>query len=165
MGPRDRRGGFNNAEGAVRTAELWHPATGTWKTLASSAVARMYHGAALLLPDGRVLYTGSGDGPDGTVNERNYELYSPPYLFNGARPTITGALPPSAGCGQTQVVNTPDGAGIARVTRIGHGSVTHAFDQNARLVPLSFSPAATGLTITFPASRTTAPPGPYMLFS
>ena len=157
-------GGFNNAEGAVRTAELWHPATGTWKTLASSAVARMYHGTALLLPDGRVLYTGSGDGPEGTVNERNYELYSPSYLFNGARPTITGALPPSAGYGQTQVLNTPDGARIARVTLIALGSVTHAFDQSARLVPLSFSPAATGLTITLPASRTTAPPGPYMLF-
>jgi len=158
--------GFNNAEGAVRTAELWHPATGTWTTLASSAVVRTYHGTALLLPDGRVLYTGSGDVPDdpGSANERNYELYSPPYLFNGARPSITGALPPSAGYGQTQVVNTPDGAGIAQVTLIGLSSVTHAFDQSARLVRLSFSPVATGLTITLPASRTTAPPGPYMLF-
>jgi hypothetical protein len=156
--------GFNNAEGAVRAAELWHPATGTWTTLASSAVVRMYHGTALLLPDGRVLYTGSGDGPDGTVNERNYELYSPPYLFHGARPTITGALPSSAGYGQTQVVNTPDGAGIAQVTLVGLGSVTHAFDQSARLVPLSFSRVATELTINLPASRTAAPPGPYMLF-
>lgn len=157
-------GGFNNREGAVLAAELWHPATGTWTTLASSAVVRMYHSTALLLPDGRVLYTGSGDGPAGTVNERNYELYSPPYLFNGARPTITGALPSSAGYGQPQVVNTPDGAGIAQVTLVGLGSVTHAFDQSARLVPLSFSRVATGLTIAFPASRTTAPPGPYMLF-
>jgi hypothetical protein len=156
--------GFNNAEGAVRAAELWHPATGTWTTLASSAVVRMYHGTALLLPDGRVLYTGSGRGPDGTANERNYELYSPPYLFNGARPTITGALPPRAGYGQTQVVNTPDGAGIAQVTLVGLGSVTHAFDQSARLVPLRFSRVATRLTINLPASRTTAPPGPYMLF-
>lgn len=156
--------GFNNAEGAVLAAELWHPATGTWTTLASSAVVRMYHGTALLLPDGRVLYTGSGDGPVGTVNERNYELYSPPYLFNGARPTITGALPPSAGYGQPLVVNTPDGAGIAQVTLVGLGSVTHAFDQSARLVPLSFSRVATRLTIALPASGTTAPPGPYMLF-
>jgi hypothetical protein len=156
--------GFNNPEGAVRAVELWHPATGTWTTLASSAVIRMYHGTALLLPDGRVLYTGSGDGPDGTVNERNYELYSPPYLFNGARPTITGALPPRAGYGQTQVVNTPDGAGIAEVNLVGLGSVTHAFDQSARLVPLSFSRVATGLKINLPASRATAPPGPYMLF-
>lgn len=157
-------GGFNNREGAVLAAELWHPATGTWTTLASSAVVRMYHSTALLLPDGRVLYTGSGDGPVGTVNERNYELYSPPYLFHGARPTITGALPPRAGYGQSQVVNTPDGAGIAQVNLVGLGSVTHAFDQSARLVPLSFSRVATGLTINLPASRTTAPPGPYLLF-
>jgi hypothetical protein len=157
--------GFNDPAGAVLAAELWHPATGTWTTLASSAVDRVYHSTALLLPDGRVLYTGSGDGDLApSEDQRNYELYSPPYLFNGARPTITGALPPSAGYGQTQVVKTPDGAGIAQVTLIRFGSVTHAFDQSARLVPLSFSRAATGLTIHLPASRAAAPPGPYMLF-
>lgn len=155
-------GGFNDPAGGVRAAELWHPATGTWTTMASSAVVRVYHSTALLLPDGRVLFTGSGDS--GEADERNYELYSPPYLFNGARPTITGALPPSAGYGQTQVVNTPDGPGIAKVTLIRLGSVTHAFDQSELLVPLSFSRVAAGLTIHLPASRTAAPPGPYMLF-
>jgi hypothetical protein len=158
-------GGFNNLAGGMRTAELWHPATGTWTTVASSAVVRIYHGAALLLPDGRVLYTGSGDG-DITIapNELNYELYSPPYLFNGPRPTITGSLPPRVRYGQAQVVDTPDGPGIAKVTLVGLGSVTHAFDQSTRLVPLSFSRVARGLTIVLPASRATAPPGPYMLF-
>jgi len=155
--------GFNDLAGAVRTTELWHPETGTWTTLASSAVARIYHGTALLLPDGRVLYTGSGDG-GGSPNEPNYELYSPPYLFNGARPAITSELPSSAAYGETQFVATPDGAKIAKVSFIALGSVTHAFDQNARFVPLSFSPVADGLWITFPASRTAAPPGPYMLF-
>jgi hypothetical protein len=158
-------GGFNDPAGVVRAAELWHPATGTWTTLASSAVVRVYHSTALLLPDGRVLYSGSGDGDLGAeADERSYELYSPPYLFNGARPTITGALPPSAGYGLTQVVNTPDGPEIAQVTLIRLGSVTHAFDQSELLVPLSFSRVATGLTINLPASRTAAPPGPYMLF-
>ena len=158
-------GGFNDPAGGVLAAELWHPATGTWTTMASSAVVRVYHSTALLLPDGRVLYSGSGDGDLGAeADERSYELYSPPYLFNGARPTITGALPSSAGYGQTQVVNTPDGPGIAQVNLIRLGSVTHAFDQSELLVPLSFSPVAAGLTITFPSSRTAAPPGPYMLF-
>jgi len=155
--------GFNDPAGGVRTAELWRSATGTWTTLASSAVVRIYHGTALLLPDGRVLYTGSGDGGN-SPNELNYEVYSPPYLFNGARPAITGALPPRAGYGQIQIVDTPDGAAIAKVTLIGLGSVTHAFDQSARLVLLNFAPVARGLTIAFPASRTIAPPGPYMLF-
>jgi hypothetical protein len=44
------------------------------------------------------------------------------------------------------------------------GSVTHAFDDGQQLVPLSFSPTTGGLSVTLPASRTTAPPGPYMLF-
>lgn len=158
-------GGFNNLAGGVRTAELWHPATGTWTTLASAAVIRSYHGTALLLPDGRVLYTGSGDdGAAASPNELNYEVYSPPYLFKSTRPTITGSLPPRVGYGQTQAVDTPNGPGIAKVTLVGLGSVTHAFDQSARLVPLSFSRVARGLAITLPVSRATAPPGPYMLF-
>jgi galactose oxidase len=50
------------------------------------------------------------------------------------------------------------------VTFIRLGSVTHAFDQGTRLVPLNFSQASGGLSVTFPTSRTAAPPGPYMLF-
>jgi hypothetical protein len=154
--------GFNNPTGAVRAAELWHPTTGTWTTLASSAVVRIYHGAALLLPDGRVLYTGSGDA-SGAKDERNYELLSPPYLFKGARPTIQGVVPPRVTYGQTLKVETPDGATITKVTLLRFSSVTHAFDQSARLVPLTFG-AGKGVSIAFPTSRAAAPPGPYMLF-
>jgi galactose oxidase-like protein len=156
-------GGFNNPAGAVHAAELWSPATGTWTTLASNAVTRIYHGTTLVLPDGRVLHTGSGDA-GGAVDELNYELYSPPYLFMGARPTITGATPAVVGYGQTVFVQTPDGAAIAKVTFMRLSSVTHAFDEGARLVPLSFSQVSGGVSVTIPASRTTAPPGPYMLF-
>ena len=156
-------GGFNNPLGAVHAAELWSPATGTWTLMASNTVVRIYHSTSLLLPDGRVLHTGSGDAA-GAVDELTYELYSPPYLFQGARPSVTGVTPDVVGYGQTLLVGTPDAASIAKVTFIRLGSVTHAFDQATRLVPLSFSQAAGGLSVTLPASRTTAPPGPYMLF-
>ena len=167
--------GFNNPQGAVLAAELWDPATGTWSMLAPNAVIRMYHGTALLLPDGRVLYTGSGDAT-GAKDERNYELFSPPYLFKGARPAITGLLPARVTYGQTLKVETPDAATIAKVTLLRFSSVTHALDQGARLVPLNFSPltfpagagggggGGRGLTGAVPASRAAAPPGPYMLF-
>jgi hypothetical protein len=154
--------GFNDAAGAVHAAELWNHATGTWTTLASNAVTRIYHAATLLLPDGRVLHTGSGDGLGDS--QLNYELYSPPYLFNGARPTITGATPSSVAYGQTAFVETPDGPGITKVTFLRLGSVTHAHDMGARFVALSFSQTTGGLAVTFPADRATAPPGPYMLF-
>jgi len=155
--------GFNNPAGAVHAAELWSPATGTWTTLASNAVIRMYHSTSLLLPDGRVLHTGSGDGAN-APRELNYELFSPPYLFRGARPTLTGFTPAVVGYGQTLQLDTPDGASIRKVTFIRNGSVTHAFDQAGRLVPLAFAPVGGGISVTLPASRTTAPPGPYMLF-
>jgi hypothetical protein len=157
-------GDRSNPALAVHAAELWNPATGSWTTLAgSAALLRGYHSASLLLPDGRVLHGGGGGG-GGTIDNLNYELYSPPYLFRGARPIVTGATPAAVAYGQTLFVETPDGAGIAKVTLIRFGSVTHAFDQGQRLVPLSFSQATGGLSVTLPASRTTAPPGPYMLF-
>ena len=155
--------GFNNAAGAVHTAELWSPTTGTWTTLASNAVTRMYHSTSLLLPDGRVLHTGSGDGAN-APRELSYELYSPPYLFRAARPTLSGFTPALVGYGQTLQVDTPDGPSIAKVMFIRTGSVTHAFDQAGRLVPLAFAAVSSGISVTLPTSRTTAPPGPYLLF-
>ena len=154
--------GFNNYTGAVHAAEIWSPATGKWTTLSSNAVTRLYHGTTLLLPDGRLLHTGSGDA-SGTVNELNYELYSPPYLFEGARPVVSDTTPAVVHYGQTLVVQTPD-SDIAKVTLMRFSSVTHAFDQSARLVPLAFTAVSGGLSIGIPPSRTAATPGPYMLF-
>jgi hypothetical protein len=69
----------------------------------------------LLLPDGRVLNSGSGGAPSiGAVDELNYELYSPPYLFKGPRPTVTGATPSTVAYGQTLAVAT----GVPSVGRI-----------------------------------------------
>jgi hypothetical protein len=148
--------GFSDPAGAVHVAELWSPATGTWVTVASNAVTRIYHSTSLLLPDGRVLHTGQ--------DYLSYELYSPPYLFRGARPTITGMTPGAVGYGQSVFVETPNGADIARVTFLRFGSVTHAFNMGQRFVPLAFQPVTGGLSVGIPASRTTAPPGPYLLF-
>jgi len=150
--------------GAVNVAEIWNPRTGEWTQLATAAsVLRGYHSTSLLLPDGRVLHAGGGDGGN-TPDNFNYEVYSPPYLFEGARPIIDGGVPDAVGYGQTITLDTPDAATIAKVTLIRSGSVTHAFDQAQRLVPLNFSQTSGGLSVTLPASRNAAQPGPYLLF-
>jgi len=148
----------------VNATELWNPTSGTWTLLASSApLLRGYHSTTLLLPDGRLIHSGGGAG-GGTIDNLNYEIFSPPYLFKGARPTVTGGVPGTAGYGQRLLVGTPDFASITKVSLIRFGSVTHAFDQGQRLVSLSFNRAIGALEVFLPTSRTLAPPGPYLLF-
>ncbi len=155
------RSGTNFATGA-RTAELWSPATEQWTTLASEAQGRLYHSVGFLLPDGRVMVGGTGR-VNATPNAFNYEIFSPPYLFKGPRPTIASA-PSSVGYGQTFNVATPSSGSITSVVLIAPAAVTHAFDQNARYVPVNFTATNGNLSVTAPANGNLAPPGPYMLF-
>jgi hypothetical protein len=154
--------GFNDFSLGVHAAEIWNPATGAWKTLASNAVNRTYHSTSLLLPDGRVLHAGSG-GAAGVPDETNAELFSPPYLFKGARPTISSA-PAVVRYRVNFKVTTPQAAAITKVTLIRLGSVTHGHDMNQRFQRLSFVKGSGTLTVTAPTNRNITPPGHYMLF-
>lgn len=154
---------FDDYTHPVLPAELWNPATGTWSTMASLSTYRGYHSVALLLPDGRVLSAGGQCSLAQGCNVVTAEIFSPPYLFKGARPTIASA-PTSIKGGQTFFVSTPDAANITQVTWIRLGAVTHTFNQEQRISFLSFSPATGGLNVTAPPSANLAPPGYYMLF-
>jgi galactose oxidase len=153
--------GFSDPAGAVHAAELWSPVTEQWRVLASNQTTRVYHSTTLLLPDGRVLHSGSGDGP-GLPRELNAEIFSPPYLFRGPRPRLQEA-PAQAGFGENFLVSSPDALKVVRVTLVRLGSVTHGFDQSQRFVELSFRRVAGGLSVQAPISGAMAPPGPYLL--
>ena len=140
----------------VYTSEMWDPATGTWSTMASITVYRGYHSIGLLLPDGRVL-SGGGEG------NASVEVYSPPYLFHGSRPTITSA-PTSVAYGQSFFVGTPNATSISNVTLIALSSVTHGFNMGQRISRPLFSQATGGLNVTAPSNPNNTPPGYYMLF-
>jgi hypothetical protein len=154
--------GFNDVSAGVHAAEMWNPETGQWRTMASSAITRGYHSSSLLLPDGRVLHAGSGEGA-GAPDQKNAELFSPPYLLRGPRPEITSAPVDVAYGAQFRVV-TPQASAISRVSLIRLGAVTHAFDENQRFQWLDYTADATGLDVTAPASSNRAPPGHYMVF-
>lgn len=160
-GETDKNGG--NISNAVYPAELWSPATQTWTTMASMHTPREYHSTALLLPDGRVLQSGMGADFGNVPDETSAEFYSPPYLFKGARPTITQA-PAQISYGQNFFIGTTDGSTITSAVLIRTGAVTHFFNMNARFVPVTFTQATGGLTISAPANGNLAPPGYYMLF-
>jgi hypothetical protein len=89
--------------------------------------------------------------------------YSPPYLFRGARPTITQA-PSQITYATGFFVRTPDAANIQSAVLSRTAAGTHFFDQNTRYVPLTFQQGTGGLTLTAPADAYLAPPSYYMLF-
>ncbi|TGE21787.1 DUF1929 domain-containing protein [Hymenobacter aquaticus] len=152
---------------AVLSAEIWTPPTatapdGSWRTVAAMKVPRLYHSTAVLLPDGRVLSAGGGEG-GGFTAHYDAEIYSPPYLFNGPRPSV-GGVPPAVGYGQSFILPTPDYARITRVTWVRLSSVTHSFNMNQRFAESSFTQTTNGLTVTAPPDANACPPGHYLLF-
>jgi PKD repeat protein len=153
---------FDDYAQAVHAAEIWSPATGAWRTLASNSVNRTYHSTSILLPDGQILHAGSGDG-EGAPNHMDAELFSPPYLFRGPRPEVT-AGPSLVGYSTTFSVSTPQPSAITRVSLIRLGSTTHAFDENQRFQWLSFTRRTADLIISAPTEPNRAPPGHYLLF-
>jgi hypothetical protein len=148
-----------NYSGPVLTPELYDPETRTWTEMEPHQASRMYHSTALLLPDGRVFCAGQDNGPLANFAE----IWSPPYLFRGARPTFTGA-PATIGYNQPFTVNCPAAADITTVTVIRSGSVTHQINTDQRSVLLPFTRGAGTLTVTSPRDANWAPPGYYLLF-
>ncbi|SCG66144.1 Kelch motif-containing protein [Micromonospora inositola] len=161
-------GNTNTDQGIVTSgmlpAEIWDPATQTWTAAAPMAAARNYHSTALLMPDARVLVAGGGH-PFGSSGAAQYsaQYYSPAYLSNGPRPTITSTSG-GGSYGGTISVSTPDATSITAVNLVSLGADTHQMDMNQHFVPLSFTKNGSGLTVQAPAGPELAPPGYYMLF-
>jgi Domain of unknown function (DUF1929)/Bacterial Ig-like domain len=158
-------------DNGVYPAELWNPATGSWRTLAAMRVTRQYHSTALLLPDARVL--SAGGGICATCDAvgylaKNAEVFSPPYLFKKSgglapRPQISSA-PDRVAYNAPFAISTPNAASIRKVALVRLGAVTHSVNMEQRYIPLSFTAGTGTLNATAPANTNVAPPGVYMLF-
>ncbi|MBW4469896.1 MAG: DUF1929 domain-containing protein [Stenomitos rutilans HA7619-LM2] len=152
--------------------EIYDPATNTWSLMAEATVPRLYHSTALLLPDGRVV--AAGGNPEGGKSvtweppdeeeEMRLEIFNPPYLFKGPRPTI--APPPNEWkYGQTLTLQSPQAGNIRWVSLIKNGVTTHSFDSGQRLVDVEILSQAGGtLQVRVTNNPNLAPPGWYMLF-
>ncbi|MFI5935590.1 galactose oxidase-like domain-containing protein [Actinoplanes sp. NPDC051494] len=150
-------------------SQIYQPGQNVFETAAESTVGRNYHSEAILLPDGRVvtmgsdpLYDESGKGP-GTF-EKRIEVYSPPYLFQGARPTISGG-PEQVKRGTTVDFTSPDAGRISKARLVRPSAVTHVLDVDQRSVALDITPkGGETLGLTVPKTRGLVPSGWYMLF-
>ena len=168
----------------ITTPEMWDPTTGTWTMLASQDRSRTYHNTAMLLPDGRMLIGGHAPISTGysfnvtlpglSPNEGRdptFEIFEPPYLFRGDRPTIAEApstIATGAGTFDVTLGSAAEAAAVAEsgtVVLVRNTALTHLVDADQRNVVLPVAGVdGARLTVTAPPDRAVAPAGPYMLF-
>jgi len=135
--------------------------------LNTTTIARMYHSEAVLLPDGRILISGSDPETPGLPEELRIEVYIPPYLNQGlTQPVVTVPVIDWTYGGQYQinVQLFQGGTGTMRVSLIGATSSTHGNTMGGRTLFPAFSCAGNTCTVTAPPNTFVSPPGWHMLF-
>ncbi|KDN33568.1 hypothetical protein RSAG8_13341, partial [Rhizoctonia solani AG-8 WAC10335] len=169
--------GQSNADNPAFTPVLYNPAAASGSRFSSvgmptSNIARLYHSVATLLPDGRVMITGSNPNPD--VETRKYrteyqvEYISPPYMTK-TRPTYSG-LPVTWNYGQniTLPVTLPATLNPPKleVSLMDLGFSTHGVHMDMRMVKLkcTLSSNRKNLIITGPPNAAVYPPGPAWVY-
>ena len=136
---------------------------GRWETVAPHAIQAAYHSSAILLPDATVLLSQDDmDSSEAAAARHKAQVYSPPYLFRGARPKIV-SVPGQLAPGQEFTVTT-DRAGMSSVMLVAPGAVTHGNDMHQRAIKLSVRASGAGLVAHVPKTTALVPPGYYMLF-
>lgn len=154
---------------AVLPAEIFNPATNSFKVLAPMSVPRTYHSVAILLPNGKIFVGGGGlCGVGCSENHPDAQIFTPPYLLNSngtprTQPVI-GTAPAQAGWGTT--VNVTTNSAVTRFALVRLSSITHTVNNDQRRIPLTFtSAAANSYQLAIPSNRGVVLPGYYYLFA
>ncbi|KAK7307138.1 hypothetical protein VNO77_39944 [Canavalia gladiata] len=177
--------GWENAVNPVLYPVLYRPGLSEFRLLAPANTPRMYHSAAVLLPDGRVLVGGSNPhrGYDFRAypypTELSLDAYYPDYMgpeLDHLRPSIIAveAANNTASYGGlfsvTFSLKENSSMSVISVTLVAPSFTTHSFAMNQRVVVLDVAavqevaPFAYKVTARGPPSLSVAPPGYYMLF-
>jgi hypothetical protein len=146
-----------------RRVELLNLRTGKTRLGPYEVEDRAYHSTAVLLPDGRIWSAGDDANPNNLTDTA--EIYSPPYLFRGARPRVIGA-PKTLRLGQRFTLRTPRTRGASRAVLMAPQAITHGAEMNARTVKLKkVGGAGHRIVLQLTGSAAIAPPQWYMLFA
>ena len=153
---------------SVYVAELFDPATNTFKQMNPAAVPRNYHSVGLLLPDATVFNGGGGLCGSCATNHRDAQIFSPPYLFTAAgakaaRPVINSVSATSVRVGASFTATTA--AAVSTWSLVRYASTTHTVNTDQRRIPLTPTASGNTYTLTVPNDAGVAIPGYYMLFA
>ncbi|OBZ73298.1 putative fungistatic metabolite [Grifola frondosa] len=162
--------GFGLASDPNLNALLYDPSQPVGSRISilnNTIVARLYHSEATLLPDGRVLISGSDPQTPGFPEEMRVEVYIPPYLNEGrAQPSFTVSENDWT-YGGTYTIDVTLHQGTTstmKVSMIAATSSTHGNAMGMRTIFPEFSCNGNTCTITAPPNSFISPPSWYQLF-
>ena len=154
-----------------RDTRIYNVATNSFSWAANSITGRDYHSEGLLLPNGSVMTLGGnplfGNAQDTEPQTFNQEIdvYYPPYMFQGTRPSITSA-PPVMALGHSYLIKVARAADIKYLRLMRPDNATHVTDVNTRSIGVSFTRVGSDyLKVTIPSNDNIVPPSYYMLFA
>lgn len=158
----------DNYGGTLFSAELYsgpaNDVNGAWIEVDPNRIPAAYHSSAILLPDATVLL--SEDDRSATVkpDAHRMQVYSPPYLFRGPRPTLGAPAVLRLGQSFGITAGLPVSRSIVSAVLIAPAAVTHGNDMHQRFIKLAITVSGGAITATVPAPAALVPPGYYMLF-
>ncbi|MFB8773011.1 galactose oxidase-like domain-containing protein [Streptomyces broussonetiae] len=165
-GSEDYRG---RGDSNILQARIYDTETNTFRRVADPLVGRNYHSGSILLPDGRVMFFGSDSLFADKANskpgkfEQRVEIYTPPYLYRGERPSLSGG-PETIERGESGTFTSKDASAIKTARLIRPSASTHVTDVDQRSVALDFEVSGDEVTVTVPKNRNLVQGGWYMLF-
>ena len=135
--------------------------------LNNTTIARMYHSEATLLPDGRVLISGSDPQTPGLPEELRLEVYVPPYLNQGFKQPVVTVPTIDWAYTKTYTINVQLFQGTTagmKVSLVAATSSTHGNTMGGRILFPAFTCAGNTCTVTAPPNAKVSPPGWFQLF-
>ncbi|MFF3307125.1 galactose oxidase-like domain-containing protein [Streptomyces sp. NPDC002952] len=153
----------------ILQARIYDGRKNAFDRVADPLVGRNYHAGSILLPDGRVMFFGSdplyadeGNTEPGEFEQR-VEIYTPPYLYRGSRPSLSGG-PKTVARGASATFRSARPSAVKAARLIRPSASTHVTDTDQRSVALDFVTTKDGIRVTVPKNRNLVPSGWYMLF-
>ncbi|GAA3770417.1 kelch motif-containing protein [Streptomyces phyllanthi] len=165
-GSEDYRG---RGDSDILQARLYDAKSGDMRRVADPLVGRNYHSGSILLPDGRVMFFGSDSLYADKANtkpgkfEQRIEIYTPPYLYRNARPSLSGG-PKTVRRGASATFTTQHASEVKTARLIRPSASTHVTDVDQKSIALDFKATGDTLKVTVPKNRNLVQSGWYMLF-
>ena len=167
--------GFDAASDPNLSALLYDPSQPVGARISilnTTTIARMYHSEATLLPDARVLVSGSDPNPYDTTptfpEELRIEVYIPPYLNAGLTQSVVTIPTTDWAYGGNYQINVQlfhgQTSGMT-VSLVAATSSTHGNTMGGRTIFPAFSCSGNNVcTVTAPPNSNVSPPSWYQLF-